>query len=446
MKLKLLLLGLLLGIFIHAQNSFRLINTQKTVIPFQLINNLIFIPVNINGANLTFMVDTGVAETILFSLDNKEVKLSNVEKIKFSGLGGSLSIDGLKSERNIGRIGDEIINTSMSLYVILDEEFNISSHVGIPVNGVIGYHFFKDHPIAIDYISKKITVYENMDPLKRKIRKFDEMPISIEKDKPYLNAGVEMTREKKESKLLIDLGNSDAIWLFPTLIKDFVYNRPNIDDFLGRGFNGDIYGKRSRIHNFYLGDFKFEKPLTAMPDEFSIQHVSLVKDRKGSVGGEIMRRFSIIFDYANNKLYLKKNRNFDDPFHFNMSGLDFKQDGLEWQQDRVKIETQAMGGTVNGTVGNKNEVYRESFQYNFILKPIFAIAGVRKDSPAYVAGLKKDDKVISINGDKTADMKLEKILEIMKSSEGRTITMVIQRQEEKLTFRFNLEDPIPYQE
>ncbi len=441
MKLKLLLLGLFLGICMNAQNSFRLTNTSKAVIPFQLINNLIFIPVNINGADLTFMLDTGVSETILFSLDNKEVKLENVKKTKFSGLGGSLSIDGLESERNIGRIGDRIINTSMSLFVILDEEFNISSHVGIPVNGVIGYHFFKDHPIAIDYISKKITVYENIDLLKKKIRKYDEFPITIEKNKPYLHADVEMTTEKKDSKLLVDLGNSDAIWLFPTLIKDFVYNRPNIDDFLGRGFNGDIYGKRSRIHNFYLGGFKFEKPLTAMPDEFSIQHVNLVKDRKGSIGSEIMRRFSVIFDYANNTLYLKKNRNFDDPFHFNMSGLDFKQNGLEWQQDRVKIETQTVPGTVS-----TNEIFKDSFQYKFSLKPIFSIAGVRNDSPADKAGLKKDDRIISINGNKTSDMKLEKILEIMKSSEGRSITMIIERQEKEMTFRFTLEDPIPYEE
>jgi hypothetical protein len=62
----------------------------------------------------------------------------------------------------------------MSLYVILDEEFNISSHVGIPVNGVIGYHLFKNHPIFIDYVSKKITVYENSDVVKKKIRKFEE--------------------------------------------------------------------------------------------------------------------------------------------------------------------------------------------------------------------------------------------------------------------------------
>ncbi|AZA79744.1 PDZ domain-containing protein [Chryseobacterium sp. G0186] len=439
MKPRLLLLGLFLCIFAHAQNSFELINTKKAVIPFQFINNLIFIPINVNGAELTFLLDTGVAETILFSLENKDLKLGNVEKIKFSGLGGSLSIDGLKSDRNTGRIGNAIVNTSMSLYVIIDEEFNISSHVGIPVNGVIGYHFFKNHPIFIDYTAKKLTIYENTDLLEKKLRKFEEMPITIERDKPYLYAGVEMTNEKKDSKLLIDLGNSDAIWLFPTLIKNFVYNRPNIDDFLGRGFNGDIYGKRSRIHNFYLGDFKFEKPLTAMPDEFSIQHVTLVENRKGSIGGEIMRRFTVVFDYPNKKLYLKKNRNFNDPFHFNMSGLDFKQDGLEWKQDRVAIETQNLA-----TMGA--EGYKNSFQYKFSLKPIFSIAGVRKDSPAYEAGLKKDDRVISINGNKSSDMTLEKIIELMKSDEGRNITMVVQRKNEKLTIRFTLEDPIPYQE
>lgn len=439
MKFRLFLLGLFLSIFVSAQNTFELINTKKAVIPFKFINNLIFIPVNVNGVELTFLLDTGVSETILFSLENKEVKLSNIEKVKFSGLGGSLSIDGLKSERNTGKIGDVIVNTSMSLYIIIDEEFNISPHVGIPVNGVIGYHFFKDHAIYIDYTSKKITVYENTDLLKKKIRRFKEFPITIEKNKPYLHADVEMTNEKKDSKLLIDLGNSDAIWLFPTLIKNFVYNRPNIDDFLGRGFNGDIYGKRSRIHNFYLGNFKFEKPLTAMPDEFSIQHVNLVENRKGSIGSEIMRRFTVVFDYVNQKLYLKKNRYFDDPFHFNMSGLDFKQDGLEWHQDKINIETQKSATALN-------EVYKDAFQYKFSLKPIFSIAGVRKESPAYEAGLKKDDKVLSINGERTADMTLQKITELMKSSEGRNITMIIQRKNEELTFRFMLEDPIPYQE
>lgn len=440
MNLRYFILALFLSIFINAQNTFEIKDAKKTVIPFKLINNLIFIPITINGVELTFLLDTGVAETLLFSLENKEVKLSNVEKIRFSGLGGDLSIDGFRSDNNIGKIGDNFANNSMTIFIITNQEFNISTHVGIPVNGVIGYHFFKNHPIYIDYISKKITVYNDHNSFRKKAQKFKEYPISIEKNKPYIYADVEMTREKKSSKLLIDLGNSDPIWLFPTLIKNFVYNRPNIDDFLGRGFNGDIFGKRSRIHNFYIGEFKFEKPLTAMPDEYSIQHVTLVDDRKGSVGGEIMRRFTLIFDYPNQKLYLKKNRNFEDHFHFNMSGIDFRQDGLQWEQDLVPIETtKTSNASAEFTAG-------ERFQYKFTLKPIFSISGVRKDSPAGKAGFKRDDKIISINGKKTSDMTMEKIMEIMKSQEGKSITMTIERKTEKLTLSFVLEDPIPYQD
>lgn len=425
----------------NAQNSFEIKDANKVVIPFKLINNLIFIPINVNGAELTFLLDTGVAETTIFSLENKELRLSPLEKMRFSGLGGSASIEGFKSDHNLGKIGKNFRNDSFTLFIILDQDFNISSHVGIPVNGIIGYHFFKNHPVVIDYASKKITVYKDGELFRKKIKKFTELPISIERNKPYIFADVEMTNERKNSKLLIDLGNSDAIWLFPTLIKNFVYNRPNIDDFLGRGFNGDIYGKRSRIHNFYLGDFKFEKPLTAMPDEFSIQHVSLVGERKGSIGGDILRRFTAAFDYSNQKIYLKKNGNYNDPFHFNMSGLDFQQDGMQWEKDMVNLESKKKDNTGTGV-----EVINNSLQYKFVLKPLFSIAGVRKGSPAEKAGLKKGDQLISINGRKTADMTLQKIMEMMKSEEGKIINMLIVRKNQELTLSFTLEDPIPYQE
>lgn len=435
------LLTFFVCIFANAQNSFEIKKAKKVVVPFKLINNLIFIPITVNGAELTFLLDTGVAETTIFSLENKEMRLSRLEKMRFSGLGGSTSIEGFKSDHNVGKIGENFVNTSFTLFIILDQNINLSSHVGIPVNGIIGYHFFKNHPVLIDYTSKKIIIYKDKELFSKKIKKFDELPISVERNKPYVFADVEMTNERKSSKLLLDLGNSDAIWLFPTLIKDFVYNRPNIEDYLGRGFNGDIYGKRSRIHHFYLGNFKFEKPLTAMPDEFSIQHVSLVGERKGSVGGDILRRFTTAFDYTNQKLYLKKNGNYDDPFHFNMSGLDFQQDGMQWEKDIVNLESKKKDNAGTGV-----EVINNSLQYKFVLKPLFSIAGVRKDSPADKAGLKKGDQLISINGRKTADMTLQKIMEMMKSDENKTINMLIVRKNQELTFSFKLEDPIPYQE
>ena len=88
--------------FSFSQEGFQLETDKKKVtIPFQLINNLIFIPINVNGVELNFLLDTGVEETILLSLEDKEsLELKNVEKIKLRGLGSEEAIEGLKSKNN----------------------------------------------------------------------------------------------------------------------------------------------------------------------------------------------------------------------------------------------------------------------------------------------------------------------------------------------------------
>lgn len=429
--------------FSFGQTGFEVTNPKKTVIPFQLINNLIFIPVNINGIDLTFLLDSGVNETILFSLDNKEINFNDVEKMKFSGLGGTTKIEGLRAENNIVRIGKEYTDFTHTIFIILDESINFSSHVGIPVNGIMGYNFFKDHQIEINYINKKITVYKSEKLFKKRQRKFTAFPITIEGNKPYIMADVEMNSEKVSSKMLLDLGNSDAVWLFPKLIKNFEYNRPNIDDYLGRGFNGDIFGKRSRIHELNLGDFVFKKPLTAMPDEYSIQSLKLVPDRKGSIGNDIIRRFTVIFDYPGNQIFLRKNSHFNDPFLFNSSGLDIQHNGMEWQKDLVKVETKRATTTTEGTrVLDRSE----GFRYNFALKPKFSVAGCRPESPCYTAGIRKNDQLISINKRKVGDLNLETINSYFKEEDGTKVNLEIEREGQKMNFVIILIDPIPYQE
>lgn len=312
------------------------------------------------------------------------------------------------------------------------------------MNGIIGYHFFKNHPVHIDFISEKITVFNNSDILKKRVRRFTEFPITIEGNKPYLKADVEMTSKKVSSKMLLDLGNSDAVWLFPKLIEDFVYNRPNIDDYLGQGFNGDIFGKRSRIHRLYIGDYIFEKPLSAMPDEYSIQNLKLVPDRKGSIGSDIFRRFEVIFDYPQNKIYLRKNKHFDDPFLFNKSGLDIQQDGMTWQKDVVKVTTKKFTPSAQENNYVKME---DDFVYNFVLKPKFSVAGCRKDSPCYIAGMRKGDEIMKVNKKAAGDLSLAKINEIFKQEDGTSVTFEVLRDNNvNKTFKIILKDPIPYQD
>src|SRR6187402_221603 len=136
-------------------------DVDKIVIPFKLINNLIFIPIKVNGIELNFLLDSGVEETLLFSMeDRKEVNFFNVEKITLRGLGSETSIEGLKSNHNTLEVAGMKSKNHM-LYIILDQNFNLSSHIGIPVNGIIGYHFFKNNLIEINYEKKRITVYKD---------------------------------------------------------------------------------------------------------------------------------------------------------------------------------------------------------------------------------------------------------------------------------------------
>lgn len=431
-------------VFTNAQIGFQILENKKKIeIPFRQINNLVFIDLKINNVDLTFLLDTGVAETLLFSIDNKEISFENVERVNFTGLGGSSFIEGIKSTKNTLSIGNHFVDREHTLYIILDENFNFSSHVGIPVNGIIGYHFFKNYPTQIDFEKHIITIYNNTTLNEKKLRKYEKLPISIEGQKPYLTTELQQTKEFFSAKMLLDLGNSDALWLFPNRIPNFNYNRPNIDDFLGRGFNGDIYGKRSRIHAIKLGKNTLIKPIASMPSNESVQSMNFTKDRIGSIGSDVLKRFSVIFDYKNLYFYIKKNKTVNDPFRFNMSGLDIKHDGMKWESDLVKVDlpkpkTNDEGITVYTT--------QSDFQYKFVLKPEYSIAGTRENSPGFLADIRKGDKIIEINGKKTSEMSLQQINEIFISEENRKIKITLIRNTETLTKEFILKDPIPYQE
>ena len=429
--------------FCFAQRGFVIPDKQKKItIPFETINNLVFITVEINQVPLTFLLDTGVAQTILFSLGDKEIDLHNKEKMKFSGLGGDKEVEGIRSRNNIVKITDQYIDHQHTIYIVLDENFNFSTFIGIPVHGIIGYDFFKNHPVEINYLSKKITIYNDENYYKRKTKKFTELPLQIENSKPYLIGNVDLTTQKSSSKVLIDTGNSDALWLFPNKMEGFFHDHPNIEDFLGRGFNGDIHGKRTRIHNFYIGDFQVKEPITSVPDAASIKQLQFEKDREGSIGSEIMRRFTTIYDYKNSKRLLKKNKNYDEPFHLNMSGLDFKHIGMKWEKEYLKLIEPKTDGAQN----KESVASLVNFQYKFVLKPVFAIAGIRENSPAYLAGIKKNDVVETINGRSISDLKLEDINQMMRKDEGRIIRIEITRKEVPMNFSFILTDPIPYKE
>ncbi len=68
-----LFFGLLASFNIQAQDDFLIEgHSSKITIPFKLINNLVFIPIKVNGVELNFLLDSGVEETILFSMEEQK--------------------------------------------------------------------------------------------------------------------------------------------------------------------------------------------------------------------------------------------------------------------------------------------------------------------------------------------------------------------------------------
>jgi hypothetical protein len=421
---------------VFCQSEFKInSNKKKVVIPFKLINNLIFIPIEVNGEVLTFLLDTGVEETILFSLDDKEqIQFFHIEQLKLKGLGSNDAVDAYKSSKN-KLDANGFVDLEHGIYIVLDQEFNFSSQVGIPVNGIIGYHFFKNHKIEINYETKKVIVYadDNQKINKQLKRSFKKDSISLEENKPYFISVIKQDDKIVSSKLLLDTGNSDALWIFLNKTKNLAKPENTIHDFLGRGFSGDIFGLRGRMTGFNFGNTVFKNPIATFPDSTSIKSVNFVPNRIGSIGGEVMSRFRIVFDYKNKVVYTSPNSKIHDPFNFNMSGIEVEHAGLEWTKQTIESSD-----GIRVYTNTSDERVQDRLQIRFELKPVFKIASVRVNSNAEKSGLKKGDRILKINGRSSQDLTIEKINELLKSEEGKTIKMEIERNSNNFTFQFQL--------
>jgi len=74
---------------------------------------------------------------------------------------------------------------------------------------------------------------------------------------------------------------------------------------------GDINGKRGKISKVSIGPFELSDVAAAFaPAEVR----SKQKGSDGVIANNLLRRFNLIFDYSNKKLYIKPNTHFSEPF------------------------------------------------------------------------------------------------------------------------------------
>lgn len=413
----------ILKIYPQNENGFQFERKSKSAykINFVNFNNLIIIKIKLNGKPFNFLLDTGVDNTVVFGLEgNAEALMKNANKILIKGVSGAKQTFAYQTSHNKLEIG-KLIDKSHEIYAIFDPDFNLSDKIGYPVQGIIGTDFFKNHIVKINYITNNIKVY-NPEKYNRKNRRYDLLNLRFIRNKPYIQTAIQQTDSLETFTLLLDSGSGDAIWVKP--YPDIQMPSKTFDDILGFGFAKIINGKKAKAKAVKLGGYTLDSPKIAYPDSTAYEGVPTIM-KSGILGSEVMRRFHWIFDYKNQKVYIKPNSDFSDPFNYDMSGLILKYDGFQQIARFDNLFANPIAGVQTDNSDGYNKIKQPTFTIE--LRPILIVDAVRPNSSAYYAGFVEGDVLLKIKGRSTFRYNLEEIYEILSSKEGETVEFLIDR-------------------
>ncbi len=425
---------------LHGQHYQLLGKSDKSQkVRFELINNLMVIPLEVNGSKLSFILDTGVSTPILFNLSDRDsIELKNVSKISIRGLGTGEAVEALKSDGNTFQLSS-LVNLNQQVYVVLDREMNFSPALGITVHGIIGYDLFRDYVVEVNYARRFLRFHkpeayratEDPDAMK--------LPLEIEDRKAYLEAGVTLRDgEEVPVKLLMDTGSSDAIWLFQGTEDGLEVPSKHYEDYLGKGLSGTIYGKRTKVKQIRLGDYVLEDAKAAFPDMESFWAISDFSDRDGSAGGELLKRFNMVVNYPDGEITLKKNAHFNEPFHFNMAGIEIEHAGMRYIAERITDNKGVVLQDDQDTFGTVQILTQN--QTRLSLVPEIVVSAIRAGSPAAEVGLQEGDVILAVNGKSVHHYKLQEVMKMINEKKGKRVRLLIERFNNDLLFSFVLRE------
>lgn len=376
---------------------------RSVSIPVEIQNNVILLPVRINGSfEMNFILDTGVKTTIFTEpVVLSWLEIDSLAPVKIRGLGEGNDIDASLA-RNIRLSIPGAEGYGVNMVVLPQDLVSYSAMFGKPVYGIIGYEVFGQFVVEINYLQKYIRLTDPFLFKAPRSPKWTEVPINVRKGKPYVEASlIDHLGNKVKERWLMDTGASMAISLFHD---ELPVPDKSIPAFLGMGLSGNVYGKLGRNPTFSLGDFDFAGIVTGYPTAESLTMFPDSLDWYGNIGSEVLSRFRIIFDYHRQRVFLRKNRNFKKTFGYNISGLEFISTGDRYEK--------------------------------------FIISYIRPGSPAEVAGLHIYDEILAMNGVPVSGQSIEVLYSLLSRRSGKYVRMKIKRGEKIIRLHFRLNEQI----
>lgn len=328
---------------------------REVVLPFRFINNHIYADVKLNGRTFSMLMDTGAANVMTPSVA-RALGLKSVGDTRVWGAGET-------SERaaftRVSTIALGNVRLRNQLFAVVPLE-HLGDVEGVPFHGMIGYELFKRFIVKIDYEARKLTLTHPA----------GWTPVDAGRAVPFVFNGtvpeVEGDIDGVPAAFDIDTGSRASVGLNSPYVQRHALRArfvPNVEAVTGWGIGGPTRASVARVKRLRLGSVNVNDVVVDMSRH--AQGVMAHGAPAGSVGSGLLRRFTVTFDYAGQRLFLRPHSGTVVRDAFDRSGL--------W---------------LNRGAGG------------------LRVDAVIERSPAAEAGIKVDDVVVSVDGRAAAGLSL----------------------------------------
>ncbi len=292
-------------------------STFITSFSFTMLNGgviLVRAGVNDYADSLNFILDTGSGG---ISLDSATVVDLNIpitpSEKTIKGIGGIRKVSFLNNATlRLPGLAVENLNFHVNDYEIL------TSVYGIKIDGIIGYSFFSQYIVNINYDFLQINVFSKGE-YKYPSGGFMLYPMFTALPMQSL----QFTDDRKfVQRFYLDTGAGLNFLLSESYLNDSAVlkkrRKPPVVT-QAEGVGGKMSMRLTTIKELKVGPYRFRwVPTYLFKDEYNVTNYPFVG---GLLGNDILRRFNITFNYAKQQVHILPNLHFKDEFDYAYSGL-----------------------------------------------------------------------------------------------------------------------------
>jgi len=298
-------------------------NTNAERIPFKLFNNHIYLQARVNNSKpLWFVLDTGAGDI----LDPKHAKSLNMvlyssEPTSGSGEGSqdaaitknvSFQIQNKNftqkeiaviSLRGVEDCANKItVDSTGKITVFENASGNTNQYQ--PMDGVLGFGFFKTFVVEINYNQQFLTLH---DPTTYHYHGNGKViPIDIHGNHIFINASVKRSHAANiKGRFMIDTGLMMALTLNTGFIErnNLLPPSDQTTPFSVCGLGGTSRAQMGTLPGIFIHNIYIDKPRTLFSQ--ATGGVLSSTEFDGLIGNAIFRHFKVIFDYSNKQMILE---------------------------------------------------------------------------------------------------------------------------------------------